>query len=529
MPTDWIQHFGLREDPFSSGDEPFFLTPQLNQRVNLILHLVQYSDQMLVVTGPRGSGKTALIGRLLSDAGPRWRACLLEAGAEMDAGLLLSEVLAGFGLPERSATTGDPVSALEAYLAGLRKGAMRPVLVVDEAHLLPTTSIDPLVRLAGERKRLGLAVVLFGEPPLLERVSRSVGGGLLHVVDIPALTEEQVGEYLDLRLGWAGLKGRRPFNGEAIRVLWKSSRGLPGVLNQAAARFLANRAEAGPGGVLGILRPIGRWLGRNRKLVAAAAGVVGVSALAGAAAWLIAASEPVPTVATTIPLREGSNRGTEPVQPRVREPRAQPVPPTSATFPPVSPEAARALQQRPPARPPETQRPPKGPPEGTETARPSPGPASERTPRPAPTTQPAQPPQLAQAAQPTPPAQPAPPPPARPAPTRPEPTPSDAPRLDESWLLAQSPDNFTVQLFGSHDRYAAERFKEGVRVKERLAVYRTSRDGKDWFVVVAGSHSTREAAQRAIQGLPAEVKRNNPWPRSLASVQESIRQVSRKN
>lgn len=517
MPTDWIQHFGLREDPFGSGDDPFFLTPQLNQRINLILHLVQYSDQMLVVTGPRGSGKTALIGRLLSDAGPRWRACLLEASPEMDSGLLLSEVLAGFGLPERSATTGDPVAALEAYLAGLRKGAMRPVLVVDEAHLLPTASIDPLLRLAGERKRLGLAVVLFGEPPLLERVSRSVGGGLLHVVDIPALTEEQVGEYLDLRLGWAGLKGRRPFNREAVRVLWKSSRGLPGVLNRAAARFLANRAEAGPGGVLGILRPIGEWLGRNRKLVAAAAGVVVVSALAGAAAWLIAGSEPGPTVATTIPLREGSTRGTEPPQTRVREPRAPLVPPPSATFPPVSPEAARALQQRPAMRPPETPRPSQGPAEGTATARPSPGPASEPGPRPAPT------PQVA------PPAQPAPPPPARPAPAKPESAPAEAPRLDESWLLAQAPDNFTVQLFGSHDRYAAERFKEGVRLKDRLAVYRTNRDGKDWFVVVAGSHSTREAAQRAIQGLPAEVKRNNPWPRSLASVQESIRQVARKN
>lgn len=517
MPTDWIQHFGLREDPFDSGDEPFFLTPQLNQRINLILHLVQYSDQMLVVTGPRGSGKTALVGRLLGDAGPRWRACLLEASPEMDSGLLLAEVLAGFGLPERSATTGDPVAALEAYLAGLRKGAMRPVLVVDEAHLLPTASIDPLVRLAGERKRLGLAVVLFGEPPLLERVSRSVGSGLLHVVDIPALTEEQVGEYLDLRLGWAGLKGRRPFNREAVRVLWKSSRGLPGVLNQAAARFLANRVEAGPGGVFGILRPIGEWLGRQRKLVAAAAGVVAVSALAGAAAWLIAGSEPEPTVATTIPLRDP---GTEPGQTRVKEPRAPLMPPPSATYPPVSPEAARALQQQPALRTLETSRSPQGPAEGTATARTSPGPASEPAPRPTPAPQ---------VLPPAPPPPPAPPSPVRPTPAKPESAPAEAPRLDESWLLAQAPENFTVQLFGSHDRYAAERFKESVRLKNRLAVYRTNRNGKDWFVVVAGSHSTRDAAQRAIQGLPAEVKRNNPWPRSLASVQESIRQVERKN
>ena len=69
MPTDWIQHFGLREDPFSSGDEPFFLTPQLNQRVNLILHLVQYSDQMLVVTTAKARRSVVRRLRLVSRDG----------------------------------------------------------------------------------------------------------------------------------------------------------------------------------------------------------------------------------------------------------------------------------------------------------------------------------------------------------------------------------------------------------------------------------------------------------------------------
>jgi DamX protein len=95
--------------------------------------------------------------------------------------------------------------------------------------------------------------------------------------------------------------------------------------------------------------------------------------------------------------------------------------------------------------------------------------------------------------------------------------------------MGQSAGNFTVQLFGSHDRQAAERFKEGSKVKERLAVYRTGRDGKDWYVVVAGSYGSRDAAQRAIQNLPPELKRSNPWPRSLASVQDSIRQAPRRN
>lgn len=512
MPTDWIKHFGLRENPFGGdgAEEPYYVTPQLNQRVNLILHLVQYSDLMLVVTGARGSGKTALIGHLLGDAGPRWRTCRIETDAETDPGLLLSRVVAGFALPERSTDAGDPLAALETYLQGLRKGAMRPVLVIDEAHLLPTVSLDPLARLAADRKRLGLGIVLFGEPPLLERVGRSVGSGLLHVIDIPALTEEQVGEYLDLRLGWAGLRGRRPVNDETVHALYKSSRGLPGVLNQAAAQFLANRAEAGPGGVLGVLQTIGRALARHRRVAAAAAGVVGVSVLAGAAAWLVAGREPAPPpTTTTIQLRQPQTATTEPAQTRARETRPPLVPPPSATFPPVSPDAARALQQATPARPPEPPKPAQA--EPPEPPRPPASPAAEASARsPAPS-------------------QPAPTEPARPAPARPESGAPEGLRPDETWLLGQSAGNFTVQLFGSHDRQAADRFKEGSKVKERLAVYRTSRDGKDWFVVVAGSYGSREAAQRAIQNLPPELKRSNPWPRSLASVQDSIRQAPRRN
>jgi DamX protein len=96
-------------------------------------------------------------------------------------------------------------------------------------------------------------------------------------------------------------------------------------------------------------------------------------------------------------------------------------------------------------------------------------------------------------------------------------------RADETWLLGQQAENHTVQLFGSFDAQAAERFKQQQRLKDRLAIYRTRRDGREWYVVVMGSYGSRDAARKAIQGLPNEVKRWNPWPKSLGSVQESIR------
>ena len=508
MPTDWIKHYGLREDPFGeTGPEgPFFVTPQLNQRVNLLLHLVQYSDLILVVTGNHGSGKTTLIHRVLADAGPRWRACLLEGEAEMDPGTLVSDIVAGFDLPERSTDAGDPLVVLEAYLQGLRKGATRPVLIVDEAHLLPAASLDQLSRLGGDRHRLGLALVLFGEPQLLERVGRSIGSGLVHVIDIPALTEEQVSEYLELRLGRAGLKGRSPFSEEAIHVLYKTSRGFPGLIGQAAAQFLANRAEAGAEGLLGLLQATRQALLRYRMAAALATGAIVLVGLAGASLWFLGWGDNPSPASTTIQLRQPQTPSPETPSGRARDARPPLIPPPSATYPPVSPEASPVVRTPEPPRP-----------VAPESAEP------ERTPPP---------PSAAPVARapPTPPArEPAPNEPPRPPPPRPDTTAQEPFRGDEGWLLGQAPENYTVQLFGSHDRQAAERFKETHRVKDRLATYRTNRDGKDWYVVVTGSYTSRDAAQRAIQALPAEVKRNNPWPRNLASVQDSIRQAPRRN
>jgi DamX protein len=509
MPTDWISHYGLREDPFADagGDGPFLLTPQLNQRLNLLLHLVQYSELMLVVTGSRGSGKSTLLQRLLADAGPRWRPCVVEGDADLDPDALVARVVTAFDVPARPADAPDPMAVLQAFLQGLRKGSTQAVLLVDDAHLLPAASIDQLTRLAADRKRLRLAVVACGEPHLLERVVRSAGSGLLHVIDIPPLTEEQVSEYVELRLGRAGLKGRSPIGRDALHVLAKTGRGLPGLLNAAARQFLANRAEAGARGLRGLARATAKALARHRVAIAGAA--LGLGIVGGGTLWLLAGpgdgpamdSAPVPITMTPSGSPRPPDAGPAP-QPPPRAPRIEVVPPGA-------PPGARV-----PAVPPAPQ-----PPAPPEPARASPPPAAASPDpvvagAPSPATPPAPP-------SPTPPASAtrlgdAPPPRA----ARPE---GRGP--DEAWLLAQPANSFTVQIFGSHDPRAAERFKAGNRLKDRTAMYRTSRGGKDWYVVVVGSYATREAAQRAVQGLPPEVKRNNPWPRNLATVQDSIRQA----
>ena len=513
MPIDWISHYGLREDPFADigPDGPFLQTPQIGQRLNLLLHLVQYSELMLAVVGSRGSGKTTLLQRLLADAGPRWRPCVIEGDPELDPDALLTQILSGFEIREHASGAAESMGVLEAFLQGLRRGSTRAVLVVDDAHLLPPASIEQLTRIAAERKRLGLAMAAFGEPPLLERVVRSAGSNLLHVIDIPPLTEEQVAEYVDLRLSWAGLKVRSPFGREALHVIAKTSRGLPGLLNPAARQFLSNRAEAGARGLQGLMRAGIRAVAEHRL---ATAGVALGAAIVGAGTyWLLAgpALPPAP-VPSSIPISGGPTRPST-ATPLPVPPLRPPAPPVEL-LPPSGPVSAR-LPTAPPG------------PAATPPRAPAPGPAASG---PGPTRASGE--SLPASPAPTAPSATAPSATARegavPGRTGEEPR-EPARGADETWLLAQPGGNYTVQIFGSHDVRATERFKNSYRLKDRTAVYRTGRDGKDWYVIVVGSYGTREAAQRAIQGLPPEVKRNNPWPRNLASVQESIRQAPPRN
>ncbi|HNJ74068.1 MAG TPA: SPOR domain-containing protein, partial [Pseudomonadales bacterium] len=54
--------------------------------------------------------------------------------------------------------------------------------------------------------------------------------------------------------------------------------------------------------------------------------------------------------------------------------------------------------------------------------------------------------------------------------------------------------------------------------------YETRRDGKPWFTVVKGVYADRAAAVAARDKLPAKVRAQQPWPRSVRDIQKELRQ-----
>ena len=94
----------------------------------------------------------------------------------------------------------------------------------------------------------------------------------------------------------------------------------------------------------------------------------------------------------------------------------------------------------------------------------------------------------------------------------------------EAWLLEQNPSAYTLQLIGVREENAAAGFIRSHELQGPVAYFRSQREGRAWFSVVYGVFPDREAAVAERTKLPSALREVGVWPRSLASVQQAIRQ-----
>lgn len=73
---------------------------------------------------------------------------------------------------------------------------------------------------------------------------------------------------------------------------------------------------------------------------------------------------------------------------------------------------------------------------------------------------------------------------------------------------------FVIQLFGSYDLGAAKKFKNTLTLKQPVNVYSTIRNQRSWYISVLGPYSSKAEAQKNIKGLPQSIKSQSPWVRS---------------
>lgn len=91
-------------------------------------------------------------------------------------------------------------------------------------------------------------------------------------------------------------------------------------------------------------------------------------------------------------------------------------------------------------------------------------------------------------------------------------------------MLKRPASHYVIQLFGSDSEASVKSFIAKNNLSKNALYVTVWHNNQNWFIVLYGDYADRNQAQAAIQELPTAISSNSPWPRSVQSVQEAIRQ-----
>ncbi|MCX2897368.1 AAA family ATPase [Pseudomonas mandelii] len=520
----FLGHYQLSHDPFAARVPGFkFFPAQRKPVLGQLHHLARYSQLLLVVTGPQGSGKTLLRQALVASTNKQSvQSVVVSARGAGDAAGVLRQVAQALNVAQAE------IGSILSQVVQLALTGQEVYLLVDDAEQLDESALEALLALAAGAPEGRPHVFLFGESSLISQLDAlTLEEERFHVIELQPYTEEETREYLEQRLEGAG-RGIELFTANQISDIHESSDGWPGNINQVARDAMIEAMIASRSAVK---RPsMGFNMPKKHVLAISAVVVVAV-----AAAWLMPGRSKAPTTGAPaneqaqLPLGEGAPQpnangapavefagNSQPMplplvgnsQPVMRGPLAEaaggitegddgvPVEGSSATPPTVTTTAPPAGIQPGPA--------------PTPAAKPAPAPTQVATAKPAPAPAPAAKPAPA-------PAKPAVVATAKPAE---KPAAAAAKGAGGTWYAGQPTSNYVVQILGTSSEASAQNF-----VKEQGGEYRYFKkvlNGKPLYVITYGNFANRDAALTAIKALPAKVQAGKPWPRTVASVQQEL-------
>jgi hypothetical protein len=225
VPVCAILGLDLKPPGLNQWNRFFYKSPLVAQRLALLNNIVgRRCGQVIVIIGERGSGKTTLMNRFITEAGFRWRAGRIKFRS-------------GRKPPAAWQRLGNRMVMLS------RQG-QPPSVIIDDAHQLSPAELKLILRYAvdAEGRRRIQSIVLLAEPAMRHRIAEIMHWlppkSAIEKIHMPPLTEQQTAAYLQHRLRAAGYLRTNPFTQAHVRKIYAQSGGLPGWINGEAYLLL---------------------------------------------------------------------------------------------------------------------------------------------------------------------------------------------------------------------------------------------------------------------------------------------------
>lgn len=238
--------FGLKQEPFSIAPDPRFL--YLSERHREALALLSYGlargGSFVLLTGEIGAGKTTVWRRFLDDL-PSNVDVANVVNPKLGVDAMLARIFED--LQVESPAGGSPVDmidALHGHLLLAHARGRRLLIVIDEAQALSPDVLEQLRLLTNlDWSGSKLQVMLIGQPEMRRMLERPelepLAQRIVARYHLEALSESETAAYIAHRLHVAGMLLPVPFDGEALALIHRLSRGIPRRINVLCDRALA--------------------------------------------------------------------------------------------------------------------------------------------------------------------------------------------------------------------------------------------------------------------------------------------------
>ncbi|MBW2590684.1 MAG: SPOR domain-containing protein [Deltaproteobacteria bacterium] len=430
-----------------------------------------------MVIGEKGSGKTTMLNQFLISAKGNWSTCRIRA---------------------HSTISGSPPSLdnLNEHQAFILPDDELPIVMFDDAHELTGIELQYLLKDAlapgGSRKLKRL--ILFCEPSINATMASLSAPftkeTVLNKVHMATLSETETHDYLFHRLKIAGLTGKNPFKSSDVKSIHKSAYGLPGIINEKAHTLLLSRLSG--------KKPTHRTtrLPRFKKSFLIIAGFIVVLSLVMFLFFFKEKKSNIPFEGITGPKIRVLNS-------RKKTSKKPPAPDVSSA-PAVSSKGSEKTAQL--LDKPDNKLSKTDPSVSLKSKVQAGKPKAQAEKKKIKSSD------LIQKKK------------------KQEKTVSDKAKRAkgihrESWLLAQNPSYYTIQLIGLQNEKSIHKFVKKYKLINQVAYYKTLYHKKDWYPLLYGVYHSRKEASSAMKKLPQELRKFSPWIRTFSSIQQIIKSL----
>lgn len=235
------EFYGLKEYPFHITPDPKFLywSQKHQDAFRHLMYGVQSRKGLTMLTGEPGTGKTALLNALIEELKGSQEKINIAfiVNSQIDTNDLFRLIFEEFSINKIVNSKSEYIIELKNFIIQNHYNNVNSLIILDEAQNFSSLLLEEIRLLSNietEKEKL-LQIIIAGQPLLIEKVNYpdlyQLKQRLGIIYNLVPLSNMETGFYIRKRLEIAGAQLFSIFHEEAIQEIYRSSNGIPRIIN----------------------------------------------------------------------------------------------------------------------------------------------------------------------------------------------------------------------------------------------------------------------------------------------------------